>query len=144
MAPNSKHGDDYTMHQKERHFFDLFDLQYERGASAVDFYNQYRNLVTASLKKQGDIILWQNSKVLEADEELSPTFEDLIFANVLFLIDSNLLGRVKEDYCHFIGRSKKSLMDYRTDILNHVPTFITKIEDILPEKYCHDLDPFER
>ena len=143
MAPNSKHGEDYSMLENKTHFFDLFDLQYEPGSSPIDFYNQYRNLVIANLKKQGDIIIWQNSKVLEEDEELSPTFEDMIFANVLFLIDSHLPGRVKENYHHLIGRTK-SLMDYRTDILVQLPAFITKIEDTLPEKYSDDLDQFDR
>jgi len=147
MAPNSILGEDYNISQNGSDFFDLFELQYLPGSSVIDFYNQYRNLVIANLKKQGDIIIWQNSKVLEEDEELSPTFEDMILANVLILIDSRLPGRVKENYHPLIGRTK-SLMDYRTDILIQVPTFLTKIEDIapakIPAKYCEELDQLPR
>jgi hypothetical protein len=119
--------------------FEVFDLQYESGSSTIDFYNQYRNLVVANLKKRGDIILWQNNKILNADEELSPTFEEMILANVLFQIDFQLLKHVTDNYQHLIGRMK-SLMDYKIDILEKVPAFLTKTEDNLPDKYSSDLD----
>jgi hypothetical protein len=138
MAPNSNQDEDFNTQKSEVHFFDLFDLEYQPGTSALDFYNQYRNLVIANLKKRGDIIVWQNNKILNADEELSPTFEDMILANVLFLFDTRLPARVRENYHHLIGRTK-SLMDYRTDILIQVPTFLTKIEDEFPTIFCDDL-----
>jgi len=128
---------DVNMHDKESNFFDLFDLQYQPDISPVDFYNQYRNLVIANLKKQGDIIIWQNNYVLEADEQLSPTFEDMILANVLYLIDSRLPLSVKNNYHLLIGR-KRSLMDYRTDILTQVPSFLIKTEDMLSATLSSD------
>jgi hypothetical protein len=119
--------EDYDIQQKGIHFFSIFDLRFQPGTSAVAFYNQYRNQVTANLKKQGDTIIWQNNTILEADERCSPTFEDMILANVLGLIDPRLPGHVRDHYHHLIGKTK-SLMDYRTDILVKVPTFITEIE----------------
>jgi len=123
----------HNIYENEFSVLDLFDLHYQHGMSYVDFYNKYRDLVITNLKKKGDIIIWKNSKVLEADEELTPTFEDMILANVLFLIDTRLPGFVKDNYHHLVGK-KMSLMDYTTDILIQVPTFLTKSE---PGLYDH-------
>jgi hypothetical protein len=112
--------------KKGEHFFNLFDLEYQKGTSVFDFYSQYRNLFVASLKKKGDKILWQN-RVLTDDEQLSPTFEDLILANLLFLIDVRLPGCVRDHYQHLIDKTK-SLMDYKEDILSRTPEFFREIE----------------
>jgi hypothetical protein len=117
--------------QKKMHFFfALFDLRYkkqEAGGSILSFYNQYRSLVIASLKKKGDTIVWRNSCVLTEDEELSPTFEEIILANVLCLIDARLMGHIRDKYCQLLGETK-SLMDFQEDILAGVPDFLTEIE----------------
>ncbi len=49
----------------EMHFFNLCDLQYRREESAARFYSHYRCLVVASLKKMGDIIMWQAGSVAD-------------------------------------------------------------------------------
>jgi hypothetical protein len=117
--------------QKKMHFFfALFDLRYKKqegGSSILSFYNQYRDLVLASLKKKGDTIVWRNSCVLTEDEELSPTFEEIILANVLCLIDARLMGHIRDKYCQLLGDTK-SLMDFQEDILAGVPDFLTEIE----------------
>jgi hypothetical protein len=119
--------------QKKMHFFfALFDLRYKKqeeagGSSILSFYNQYRSLVLASLKKKGDTIVWRNSCVLTEDEELSPTFEEIILANVLCLIDARLMGHIRDKYCQLLGDTK-SLMDFQEDILAGVPDFLTEIE----------------
>ena len=84
----------------------------------------------ACLKKKGDVILWQNNMVLTDDEQLSPTFEELILANVLGLIDVRLLGHVKDKYYNRLGDAR-SLMDYQADILGNVPNFLTELENNL-------------
>ena len=122
---------DFNINENENTFFNLLELQYEPGTSTVDFYNHYRNLVIANLKKKGDIIEWQKSRVMELDEELSPTFEDMILVNILGVIDKRLPMLVKNNYYHLIGR-RKSIMDYRTDILLHLPTLLIKTEENLP------------
>ena len=71
--------------------------------------------------------MWQDNVVLREDEQLSPTFEDIILANVLCLIDSCLLGLVRDEYKHLVGR-KKSLMDYRKEILVKIPTLLEEKE----------------
>jgi hypothetical protein len=138
-----KVDEDYDIDYKEILFFNLLDLQYKSETSAVGFYDQYRNLIVASLKRKGDTIEWQNDTLAE-DEQLSPTFEELIFANVLSLINARLPGHVRNNYYHLIEKTK-SLMDHRTDILEKVPIFleeisgsppvISKIDDDLSSRY---------
>ena len=69
----------------------------------MGFYNEYRNLIIANLKKRGDEIRWQNER-LARDEKLSPTFEDLILVTVLSLIDARLPLHIHDHYHHHIGR----------------------------------------
>jgi len=120
-----------TGNENENTFLKLLELQYQPGTSTIDFYNHYRNLVIANLRKKGDIIEWQNSRLMEVDEELSPTFEDLILVNVLGVIDKRLPILVRNNYYHLTGRTKR-IMDYRTDILLHLPTMLIKTEENLP------------
>jgi hypothetical protein len=135
--------DDYgDVEQKGEHFFDLFDLEYQEGTSVLDFYSQYRNLFVSCLKKKGDKVLWQN-RVLTEDEQLSPTFEDFILANMLYLIDIRLPGCVRDRYQHLIGTTK-GLMDYKNDILTGVPVFLSEIENKFYSVSKTDIDEIER
>ena len=128
MVPiDIKVDEDCDMQHKEILFCNLFDLQYCKEISAAEFYDQYRNLIVACLKKKGDTIMWNNNTVMAEDEQLSPTFEELILANVLGLINTRLPGHVRDNYNSLIGKTK-SLMDYRTDILDKVPTFLKAID----------------
>ena len=107
-------------------FCQLYDeLKYRRGESITDFYNQYRNHVMASVMKQeGD----EEGNSISVGEQLSPTFEDLILANVLRRIDVRLPRRVRSEYKQLIGRTK-GLMDYKSEILAAVPTFLAQLEN---------------
>jgi hypothetical protein len=118
--------EDYDIQNKGIHFFNLLDMQYQPGASAVGFYNEYRNIVITNLKKRGDHIEWMDHE-MERDEKLSPTFEDLILLTVLGLIDRRLPAHIRSHYHHHIG-ADKSLMDFKTDILVKIPTFLQEIE----------------
>ena len=125
-----KVDEDYDIHNSEILFFNLLDLQYQSETSAVGFYDQYRNLIVASLKRKGDTIEWLNDTILTDDEQLSPTFEELIFANVLSLINARLPGHVRNNYNHLIKKTK-SLMDHRAAILEKVPIFLEEINGSL-------------
>jgi hypothetical protein len=126
-----KMNDSCDYQQKKSLLLNLLDLCYQPEASIKGFYNQYRNVVLACLKKKGDVILWQNNMVLTEDEQLSPTFEELILANVLGLIDVRLLGHVRDKYYNRLGAAQ-TLMDYQADILSNVPNFLTELENNLP------------
>ena len=122
--------EDYDIQQKGIHFFNMLDLHFKPGSSVVGFYNKYRNVIIANLKKRGDDIRWQNEQ-LARDEKLSPTFEDLILINVLGIIDARLPLHVRDHYHHHIGRDK-TLMDFKSDILVKVPVFLSELDNCLP------------
>jgi hypothetical protein len=103
------------------------DLKYRRGESITDFYNQYRNHVMASVMKQ-EGNSEEEGNTISVGEQLSPTFEDLILANVLRRIDVRLPRRVRSKYRQLIGRTK-GLMDYKGEILAAVPTFLAQLEN---------------
>ena len=86
--------------------FNLFSLTYQpESSSPTDFYNQYRDLVIASLKKK-----------------------ELILANVLGLIDSHLPGYLRDHWYFPLRIKSRILMDYKTDIFTQVvPTFLAEI-----------------
>jgi hypothetical protein len=122
-----KLSEDDVHQQKEINFFNLHELTYRPGTSVPDFYNQYRNLISAVLRKKDDIVIWQNDRVLLEDEELSPTFEEMILINVLHLIHRQLPGHVRDYYQHLSGKSKW-LMDNKSDIFVKIPTFLSEVE----------------
>jgi hypothetical protein len=121
----------------------LSDLQFRPDESAFTFYDQYRNLVLASLKKKGDTITWQNNRVLAKDEELSPSFEELILDNVLGLIDTRLPGYVRSRYIGLMEVSN-SLMEYKNDILKNVPTFLEEMKKVFPAILRSEKDKLAR
>ena len=129
---------DMMIEEKEANFLNLFDLKYEYGTSTIEFYNQYRDFVIANLRKKGDIIMWQGGRVMKFDEELSPTFEDMILANVLGNIDKHLPNLVQEKFHKLIGKTK-SLMDYKADIFLHLSILLMKIEEDLPNELKIDV-----
>jgi hypothetical protein len=118
--------------QNELHFLDFFGVQNQGQTDAVGFYNQFRSVIIASLKKKGDVIMWQNNRVLMEDEELSPTFEELIFAVVLELIDTSLPVHVRNE--NLLGKIEKSLMDFKSYIFAKIPTYLIGIDGNLPTK----------
>ena len=134
----TKLREDYDIQQKGIHFFNLLDLQFQPGTNVVGFYNQYRNLVIANLKKRGDTIHWQDI-VLDQDEKLTPTFEDTVLLNVLTLIDSRLPTHVRDHYHHHMGRDK-SLMDFKTDILVKTPVFIAELDTKIQNNTIHSAE----
>jgi hypothetical protein len=121
-------------------------LKYHQDASPTGFYNQYRNLVVTSLKRKGDTVMWQKKQqVLDEDERLSPTFEELILASVLNLINVHLPGHVWNHFLHLNGGGEMdSLMAYRADILDKIPVFLAEIESRLSAPARSDVDPLSR
>jgi hypothetical protein len=137
-----KMDEDPSLLQKELHFLDFFGLRNQGHSDAVGFYNKFRSVIIASLKKKGDVITWQNNRVLEEDEELSPTFEELILAVALELIDVSLPVRVRKEYLP--GKTDKSLMYYKSDILAKIPTRLIGIDANLPGGSKNDEEPITR
>jgi hypothetical protein len=113
-------------------FLNFFDLKNQQEDNPVGFYTRYRNLVLTCLKKQGDSVKWKNNMVLTEDEELSPTFEDMILGSFLSLVDRRLPGHVRDHYRHHHFGDEESIMDHKADILNKVPAFLMEIESSIP------------
>ena len=124
------------------HFLDFFGLRNLVQTDAAGFYNKFRSVIIASLKKKGDVITWQNNRVLVEDEELSPTFEELILAVVLELIDISLPDQMRKEY--LLGKREKSLMDYKSDILNNVPSFLEEMKIVFPAIVRNEEDQLAR
>jgi hypothetical protein len=83
------------------------------GSSVPDFYSQYRNPIVAAFRKKGDIVIRKNNIILAEDEQLSPTFEEIILINVLDLMDKRLLDCVRYLYQNLSGKLN---MDLKNDI----------------------------
>ena len=96
-------------------FFSLHKLDYLPGSSVPDFYSQYRNPIVAAFRKKGDIVIRKNNIILAEDEQLSPTFEEIILINVLDLVDKRLLDCVRYHYQN-LSWKLKWLMDFKNDI----------------------------
>ncbi len=130
MVPlNIRDGEHSADNQEQEvpNILHLFSLSYQKGENITSFYNKYRKRVMANMKKQSDVIAWKNNAVLTADEELSPSLEDLILSNVLRRIDVRLPGLVRNQYRHLVKMSR-SLMEHKEEILASVPTFLAQIE----------------
>jgi hypothetical protein len=138
-----KVDEDPNFQEKEIHFFHFVELQYQHNVSIMDFYNRYRNLVIANLKKNGDTMMCDKTTVPAEDEALSPTFEELIFAVVLGLIDFRLPGLVRDTYYHRIGKTK-SILDFKKDIFDKVPSLLTEIKGHLPSTQKDEADTLDR
>ncbi len=119
---------DLNIEQKGIHFMNIIDMKFDitEQTTPIGFYNNYRSLIMGNLGKKGETIKWQDS-TLAQDEKLTPSHEDLILLNVLFLLHPRLPAFVKENYSDKIGNNKR-LMDYKTDILNKAKTYIEEIQ----------------
>ncbi len=97
MLPRGlKLDEDFYTRQKKVHV-NLSDLQFQPYNSAVAFYDHYRNLVIARLRKK-DIITWQNNRVLAEDEKLSPSWRSWYWTVSLASL-IHLPGHVRSQYC---------------------------------------------
>ena len=131
MIPNRfQQSEDFDIKQRKVPVC-LSDLQYQPNTKAATFYEQYRNLVIGNLKKKGYTVTWQNNMILAEDEKLSPTFEELILDNVLGLIDTRLPRHVRSYYFELM-EEQDSLMDYKSDILFKVPSFLEEMKTVFP------------
>ena len=119
---------DYNIQSKGIHFFNILDLKFDaEGQTPVSFYNQYRTLVINNLSKAGDTIKYKNNENLDQDERMSPMIEDLVLLNVLKEIDSRLPAFVRNHYNHKMKNDDR-IMDFKTDILVNVNSFIQEME----------------
>ena len=119
---------DYDIQQRGIHFLNILDLKYdEQKMTPVGFYNQYRTLIANNLAAKSDIIKYKDNLVMREAEKMTPMIEDLILLNVIKEIDARLPNFVKIHYHHKM-KDNDRLMDFKTDMLNNIPTFLGDLE----------------
>ena len=120
---------DYDIQQRGIHFLNILDLKYDnQKMTPVGFYNQYRTLIANNLAAQTDVIKYKDNHVMREAERMSPMIEDLILLNVIKEIDGRLPNFVKVHYHHKM-KDNDRLMDFKTDMLNNIPTFLNDLDN---------------
>ena len=111
---------DYDIQSKGVHFFNILDAKYNAEKyTPIAYYNMYRTVIANNLGRRGETIKYKN-ELLEQDEKFTPMLEDIILLNVIKEIDPRLPNVIKRFYFHKM-KSEERLMDFKTDILLHVP-----------------------
>ena len=75
----------------------ISDHVFKQGTPYQTFYKQYRASFIDNLRRRGDIVEYKNDEVLNADEKLSPSFENAIVLWSLEKIDPRLPNKVKKE-----------------------------------------------
>ena len=117
---------DYDIQSKGVHFFNILEAKFDPDKyTPIAFYNMYRTVVANNLGKRGERIIYKN-EVLDHDEKFTPMLEDMILLNAIKEIDPKLPNVVKSFYFHKM-KSEERIMDFKTDILLHIPTFLEQV-----------------
>ena len=88
----------YGLETKGANFMNINDHVFKQGTPYQTFYKQYRASFIDNLRKRGDIVEYKNNEVLNANEKLSPFFENTIVLWSLEKIDPCLPNKVKKVY----------------------------------------------
>ena len=119
---------DYDIQAKGIHFFHITEVKYDHEKTTpIAFYNKYRTIVVNNLAKARDVIKYKNNEILDRDEKMTPMLEDIVLLNVISEIDARLPTFVKNHYNHKMMPADR-LMDFKTDILINIPSFLSDIE----------------
>ena len=117
---------DYDIQSKGVHFFNILEAKYNADKyTPIAYYNMYRTVIANNLGRRGETIKYKN-EVLELDEKFTPMLEDVILLNVIKEIDPRLPNVIKSFYFHKM-KSEERLMDFKTDILIHIPQFLEQL-----------------
>ena len=81
-----------------------------------------------SLRPRGAVLLYKNDEVLEADEEMSPTLENLIILTWLERIDPRLPEKTAATFGHQIT-GNVSLRDLQPDICARIPSMLQELDE---------------
>ena len=84
------------------------------------YYKEFSAAFIENLRKKGDVVKHQGDKVLQSDEEMSPTFEDSIVLWALANIDNRLPNKVERDFGHLMTKHV-TLKDLQNEIFQKIP-----------------------
>ena len=91
------------------------------------FYTDMRSCFKSNLRKTNDIIRYKNNKVLEQDEQVSPTTECLLVYMALERIDSRLPAEIDRIFGHRMDDST-TLIDLQSEIFSYIPRALASLE----------------
>ena len=77
----------YRIQKTGAHFLSIHEIRFNPSDSPENFYMELHGAVEDSLRKRGETLLYRNDDVLEEDEEMSPTLENMVVLMWLERID---------------------------------------------------------
>ena len=86
--------------------------------------------------------MYKDNEVMEQDEKFSPLLEDIVLLDVLREINPRLPNAVKTFYFHKIKNDER-LMDFKTDILLHIPHLLDQLENREEGAVLHAMKQFQ-
>ena len=117
----------YGLTTKGANFMNIADHVYSVGTPHQTFYKLYRASFVDNLRKRGDRVRYKNDLPLEADEQLSPSFENAIVLWSLEKIDPRLPSKVKKDYGHQMTNDT-TLKDLQPVIFENITNMIEDLD----------------
>ena len=125
----------YNIDCKGSHFLTVASLRPSTGQKPEVFYKQLRTALMNYLKKEGDKILYNNTR-LAKDETLSPTFESTIMLWSLEKLDIRLPAKVQKDF-GFRMEGDVTLYDLQTAVFQAVPAMLAELDGAADLKAAH-------
>ena len=129
--------DSRSMDKKPMNILQLRSIKYKENEDFHEFYQRFRKGICTNLKKKGDVA---NDDIMQEDEIISPTFEDVIVMWTLEKIDSCLPNLVFDTFgLHLVQGS--SLKQLQEEIFEFIPELLQAkdgMEDY-QEKYTPNL-----
>ena len=119
----------YNLEKKGAHFLKVSELHYKQDTNHQTFYREFRSSIYDNLKKRGHQVKYLNDKQLEADETMSPTFEETIVLWCLEKIDPRLPMHVNKTFGHQMT-GNTTLKDLQIQIFQRIPSMIQDLNDV--------------
>ena len=113
---------------KGAHFLKVSELHYKQDTNYQTFYHEFRSAIYDNLKKRGHKVGYLNDKELDADETMSPTFEETIVLWCLEKIDSRLPMHVNKTFGHKMT-GNTTLKDLQITIFRRIPGMLQDLND---------------
>ena len=119
----------YNLEKRGAHFLKVSEHQYKSGTNYQTFYREFRAAIYDNLKKRGHQIQYLNNKEMDADETMSPTFEETIVLWCLEKIDPRLPAHVNKTFGHQMT-GHTTLKDLQILIFQRIAGMIQDLDDV--------------
>ena len=123
----------YGLETKGANFMNIAEHVFKKGTSYQTFYKQYKASFVDNLRKQGDKVKYKNDVVLDADEKLSPSFENAIILWALEKIDARLPSKVKKNYGHQMT-GDVTLKDIQAVVFENITWMLEELDNVATTK----------